>query len=374
MEANPKQYFRGCWLPPEVFDHLRTKQINGKEVALLALIDSFVSGGRDCYATNDYLGEWMGISASQINKMLARLERVGLLRKRVEAHRRYLLTAWSRPNITPVVTPHKEVRKIRGGGSAKFAEQPVLVNIPETGGGGMFFENKTKAGNPTKQDMANATRLNNTMRAVRKATGPFNITKAADQFRLLRTQDSIPAKEVNETLTWYLAHHQDEFVPRAYTAEYFRRKYTAIREAMARAPVPVEITDEHKAIFNAVKDGAWPGVDKQQLLQTIAASTNGLRAWRGRLKDYTPTDPREARFVGVVLQHTGDVRHFMTQWFLSLSQRIATWEGWRGGDIARYGWRPDAKEFTRMGYGWATTYAGRTDPWNRLVKGVEDAK
>ena len=68
--------FKGVWICAAIWTH---PDLSWIEKALLAEIDSLVSEGAPCYASNEHLAERMGVSVSRVNDMLARLQSTGFI-------------------------------------------------------------------------------------------------------------------------------------------------------------------------------------------------------------------------------------------------------------------------------------------------------
>ena len=67
----PKQHFRGCWMRTEIMEMVFDGTINCKEAMLLTIIDSMVNiSGKDCFASNEYLGKRLRSEKRQIQNMI----------------------------------------------------------------------------------------------------------------------------------------------------------------------------------------------------------------------------------------------------------------------------------------------------------------
>lgn len=76
MMAENNRAFKGVWICAAIWTHADLSWI---EKALLAEIDSLVSEGCPCYASNEHLAGRMGVSVSRVNDMLARLQSTGFV-------------------------------------------------------------------------------------------------------------------------------------------------------------------------------------------------------------------------------------------------------------------------------------------------------
>ena len=62
MTEHHEKQFRGNWAKAEIFELVEEGEITIKEAWLLLIIDNFVHyGGKDCFASNSYLGSKMQI-------------------------------------------------------------------------------------------------------------------------------------------------------------------------------------------------------------------------------------------------------------------------------------------------------------------------
>ena len=82
--------FRGTFAAAPLHDFVEKGIIKPAHGWLVMVIDSLCQNGKGCYASNEYLGKKMHLSAPQIKKMLAKLEKVGLLWSEFEGKIRWL--------------------------------------------------------------------------------------------------------------------------------------------------------------------------------------------------------------------------------------------------------------------------------------------
>ena len=68
---------KGIWIPIEIW---QAEDLSWNEKVLLMEIDSFTSRGRDCYISNEYIGELLGVAPRTACRYLSNLIDKGLVR------------------------------------------------------------------------------------------------------------------------------------------------------------------------------------------------------------------------------------------------------------------------------------------------------
>jgi len=98
--SEPKEKFRGWFIPAEVVELFQSGKISARETLLLATIDSLVSKDKGCFASNEYLAKKLRIEPDTISRAVTKLKRLGLVRQvGFDGRRRILETCWSRIRI-----------------------------------------------------------------------------------------------------------------------------------------------------------------------------------------------------------------------------------------------------------------------------------
>lgn len=102
-EEQHEYQFRGCWFPPVLMDMIADKKVSLPGAVLLMLVDSLCRhGGKDCWASNEYLGKRLGLSGERVRKIISELRKSGLLiQTGFDGRSRFLSTAWSNPGGQP---------------------------------------------------------------------------------------------------------------------------------------------------------------------------------------------------------------------------------------------------------------------------------
>ena len=79
---------KGIWIPLEIW---QTTDLNWNEKILLMEIDSFTSAGRDCYFSNEYIANLLGVTERYASKCLSNLIEAGYVRLvRFDGRKRYV--------------------------------------------------------------------------------------------------------------------------------------------------------------------------------------------------------------------------------------------------------------------------------------------
>jgi len=249
-------YFRGCWMRPEIFELIEAQTITCKEAILLMVIDSLVNiSGKDCYASNGYLGKYIGVEDRQVQRMIAKLKELELVQQTgFTGRRRLLATTWSR-----IQTRH--------GCLCRHVTHDVPINInkdinnnpePEAPG------RKNPKSHPRWKKFA--THLNEAISEVRKVSHSSSLGQWALSFHKLHTRDGVEIPRIRKVLKWYCAHirkgdvirSNDDFVPVAYSGNAFRQKFIRIEDAMLRLSKPKNGDKQNGTRFrvkNFDKDG-----------------------------------------------------------------------------------------------------------------------
>lgn len=80
--------FKGIWIPKEIW---LNEKLTLREKCLLVEVDSLSNGKKGCYATNEYLGNFIGISAGSLANLLTDMRKRNLINTVTDAlGKRYL--------------------------------------------------------------------------------------------------------------------------------------------------------------------------------------------------------------------------------------------------------------------------------------------
>lgn len=79
---------KGIWIPLEIW---QAENLSWNEKILLMEIDSFTSQDMDCFLSNDYIGEMLGVKPDTASKLVSSLIQKGYIRQvRFDGRKRYL--------------------------------------------------------------------------------------------------------------------------------------------------------------------------------------------------------------------------------------------------------------------------------------------
>ena len=82
---------KGIWIPIEIW---QDKSLSWNEKILLMEIDSFTSKGHECYISNEYIANLLGVSVSWASKCLSHLMEIGYVKMvRFDGRKRYVESA-----------------------------------------------------------------------------------------------------------------------------------------------------------------------------------------------------------------------------------------------------------------------------------------
>lgn len=104
----PMFQFRGVWVPPELFDLLRTGAMTATDLAVYTLIEAFTyKGSRGCFASNDYIARAAGVQAQQASRIVSKLIGLKLVRREGDTQTRKLWVIRDHP-AEDVPTPETD--------------------------------------------------------------------------------------------------------------------------------------------------------------------------------------------------------------------------------------------------------------------------
>lgn len=83
-----ERIFKGIWIPAEIWE---TKELSWNEKVVLLEIDSFTASGRDCFISDEYIGELVGVNERTARRILSKLISLGYVKKtRFDGRKRYI--------------------------------------------------------------------------------------------------------------------------------------------------------------------------------------------------------------------------------------------------------------------------------------------
>ena len=86
-----ERLIKGIWIPIEIW---QDKSLPWNEKILLMEIDSFTSKGHECFISNEYIADLLGVSVSWASKCLSHLIEIGYVKMvRFDGRKRYIESA-----------------------------------------------------------------------------------------------------------------------------------------------------------------------------------------------------------------------------------------------------------------------------------------
>lgn len=90
---------KGIWIPIEIW---KDKNLTWNEKILFLEIDSYTTKEKDCFFSNEYISELLGISETNANKTLSSLIKKGyVIKTKFDGRKRYVKTALSYSTTLP---------------------------------------------------------------------------------------------------------------------------------------------------------------------------------------------------------------------------------------------------------------------------------
>ena len=255
--------FKGVWIPRSLWlnPHLTPKQI-----ILLAEVDSLDCDGKGCYASNDYLGQFLGTTGHRVANMLVDLRKKGLIRTvSFDGRQRRIKAIF--PKEVKADFPETGIADIPESGNAdvsesgkyryKEREKKSVVAGAKSSGRRREIDPLFSHGKSKKSGFSYdcAKKLYDALAAKRKIDRRANLDNWASSFRKLRQDHT--KEEIEQVLAWYINNIGKPYVPEAHSANSFHEKFQRISEAIRRNK-----RDESKELRQQMREGTediqWP--------------------------------------------------------------------------------------------------------------------
>ena len=201
------------------------------------------------------------------------------------------------------------------------------------------------------------------------------MVKWADVFRKLHLVDGIPTEDIRHALVWYEEHIGEKYVPQAYSASGFRKKYVAIVAAMGRdnngPQKNVIITEAVHSIQSRLGNLQWPGDEKKDeaiMIQQSLDNHDGFRDILNRLV-YEHRSEWMDKLTEYILTKLGHREHFVETWIRNIHNMAWRWGGWPG-KLTSFVWNPHCKIFQSTAQGWIAEWCGMPWKWNELLEDI----
>lgn len=387
----PQFQFRDPRVPGAWLHLLCENKITALEFSLAIVIDAYVKiGGEGCWASNKHLARSLGCTQRSIIRSLNRLEEIGCVVRYVKDNRRYLETVWSRvleggcpaghpPRARPgtlIVVPTELQNKYKCRDRGAVAGGVTGANDKMA-----FFPNLTtqKKNPPSLEDFERTTQLHEAIVHSTTTIQKWSKSKWADEFRILRGELEQDEVRVQEVLDWFSDHIGKPYVPEAYSAYGFRKKFLQIESAMKRDKKKnPRVTPSQPALDIADRLGRkhWPKGSKDQIpivaevsLQNYTSFLSRVREALADLNEDEPGAARMGRFIEYLLGKLPSTTHFVESWLAEANRRVQGWESW-SGDLTAFAYEMNHKDFQAHGRGLASRWGGSEGPWEKLMEGI----
>lgn len=378
--------FRGTWLPARAWDLLKQNEINVNEMILISTIDALSTDDDPCWASNEELAAFIGMSPNSTGNMISRLVKQGyldrVLHKTQTGTKRHLLVVWN--FRTPLVSG---VRTPLANGVLYNPSDYIYYNTGDddniVGGQDMPFMKEFEKEAIEDIHHQRAARLIVGLRKSMRLTGPANTSKWSVHFKRLHKDLQGDDARIDKVLVWFLNNIKSKYTPRVWSASSFRSKFVPIEDAMARATgdepgIDIEITELAIRIANRLRMKGWPKGSAEDLPRVVQISLTNYDEFIARLRKFheelhgldIPKYERD-RLARIVSYLTNGglpgASHYVEQWMSTVNESIATWDGW-SGDLTKQAFRTDSKMFKRFGRELMSNYCNETKPWDRIME------
>jgi len=232
-----KPRFRGCWMPPVLFDLLNQRTISPQEVMLLMAVDSMTDpDNKPCHISNDWLARLLNVKPNHVKLMIRRLTQRGLLKQTHKAGPKGLTTAWAWP---PTIE-FNFANYTKGGGSPHPLASP-LKGEARVGEGEHRPPRKGEKKTPSRWTVY-ATRLHDAISSVREIPKSARLWEWAEAISKLHKVDGFAPHHIGRVMQQYsnlirqgdLIKDNSDRVPIAYTGAIFRQKFNRIEDGLRR--------------------------------------------------------------------------------------------------------------------------------------------
>lgn len=281
-------------------------------------------------------------SRQTTSTMLKRLEMVGLISIRFDGR-------WTRLEVLDFLTPATNI--VHSYHEQCSHRTPYIKDtlekhcrrsrnsIENTGNssGSSFFpeyEYPSPQNKTTALDRLLASRLYEAVQESGRFTGrKFNREKWADQFRILRSY--YDSHEIEQVLNWYCNNLEDAYIPKAYSALSFKRKYDRIKECLERdtGPIDIDINEDAQWIIDyLLANFSWPKDSRRKIPWMVQQGIDEICKFNRLLIGVAKSSSyinEEADILQRLLFPAGPLE-FVQQWFEEVSAEITRWKRWPG--------------------------------------------
>ncbi len=220
--------FTGWWIPRELIELYHTGDLSLSELILVAMIHSLARGKEGCTASNGFLADRMKLKVRRIQQMLEKMKAMELIVVWEKNGRRRIKTYFN-GGPTPRNPLRPPVQSVAPPSPAKAGQDSKVKHTVARSLDGGFFGKTPKTGFSLKC----AKKLYHALatRRLIQRRNP-NLKQWAEEFRKLRVKDQVSKAEIKRTLIWFMSNLTERYVPQAYSADSFRKKFDSIHARM----------------------------------------------------------------------------------------------------------------------------------------------
>lgn len=231
-------------------------------------------------------------------------------------------------------------------------------------------------------DLEIARLLADKVRESRKVMRPIYLKVWGRHVHDMRKVDGYKKSRIRAAMTWYLSHFGDKYVPQAYSADGFRKKFLQIEAAMDRGKeeyTAVEVTADAKRAAGFVDHLGWPKGSKAQLEAACQRVLAAFVKFRSDLRAFCKLHPARTR-TGAAVRYVlfahdllsslpGHPADFVDFWMRREFARVGNWDAW-SGNLFKQVWDGSLThpEFVKYVRGLATAYSGNEKDWDKLAE------
>lgn len=264
---------------------------------------------------------------------------------------------------------------------------PRLQKLPIS-----FTKQKRPSHGPKRWDISKAKLLAKAVQARHNLTKGFTIGKWAKSFYLMRTSNGFCRARISKVLLWYISNMKKKYIPEAFSAASFRRKFIRIESAMEKqqeshAQIPNLFTaleersivsERSVAISERLRIHYWPKGSCNDILETVDSSLKNFHVFNTKFKRlYRKLETRDIdltrvecgqllRFCEFLEGTIPSSEFFVEQWMMAANRQIQNWDDWEG-ELYRMRFQIKSKRFMRFGYTWAVDFCGVADRWTLFL-------
>ena len=174
---------------------------------------------------------------------------------------------------------------------------------------------------------------------------------------------------INIALTHYCAVVGQPYIPQAYSASGFRKKFRQIQGCQRQSAKPLPITTTAHAIRDEL-DLVWPGDEKKHELQCIQTTLTNYQQFLDDLYSLADRHPDDSAIQYLNRAVQADASIYCGEWVTRVQSMAYRWEHWNG-DLLAWAWhrghRWFALEMKRLLIDWDND----ENSWKKILEKLE---